>query len=115
MPKISINGMEIKFSGIGSDIKISNSTVNGKNKIYINGNEISQEICDEKIINITIEGNVNQLTSENGDIEVKGDVEQLDLINGNIKANNITHAKTMNGNIQASKIENAKSVNGNIY
>ncbi len=110
MPTISINGKTISFSGSGS-INISG------NKITVGGVDISDlSTVDEKVINITIEGSVEDLSVENGEVEVKGDVRELNSKNGNIQCGNVEgNVESKNGNISCGRVAgNVHSKNGNI-
>lgn len=70
--KITINGKEFNFLKGKIDIKNKN--------IYVDGKKIDNPLENSCVVNIYVEGNVNNIDC-NGHIEIKGDV------NGNIDSN----------------------------
>jgi hypothetical protein len=69
--KVTINGHEMNFSGSGSI-----SVVNG-NTVVINGQTISGEFMESKVIDIYVEGNVQHIEST-GSVAVNGNVDRVD-------------------------------------
>ena len=105
---ITING--VKISGSGSDVTINN------NKIIIDGKDVTP---DAKEINISIIGNVQTLEIENTcKIDISGDVKEISSYNGNVNiGGNVSgNCQSHNGNIRCKNIQgSAKTKNGNIY
>lgn len=104
---ITINGKTYK----GNNLQISG------NQVLIDGKRVDQQE-DEKVINITVEGNIDTLdvdycdkleitgdcgsvTSKNGNIQVKGNVNgDVTNKNGNIVCRNVAgDAETKNGDV----------------
>ena len=119
---ISINGNNI----VGNNI-----TVIG-NKVYVDGKELT-EYSDSKTVNINIvgdvdsieggnniviTGNVREVNSYSGDIEVKGNVEgSVESRSGdiNISENVGGNVETVSGDVRAKAINgNVKTVSGDI-
>lgn len=101
---ININGKQ--YSG-------NNITISG-NKVIIDGNDVTPK---EKEINITVNGNLENLNSDVCDsITVNGEVGTLDNVNGDIKCGNVKgHVTTVNGDVEAGYVEGGVStVNGDI-
>ncbi|MCP4588377.1 hypothetical protein [Pseudoalteromonas sp.] len=94
MNKITINGKTITHSGRGS-VCISN------NKITIGGVDIEDlDTIEEKTVNIVIEGNVENIMTEDADITVNGTAGAATTKNGNITCGDVSgDATTKNGNI----------------
>lgn len=68
--KVTINGHEINFSGSG------NISINGNNMI-INGQTINGEFVEGKLIDIYVEGNVDNIETT-GSVSVNGNVNRVD-------------------------------------
>lgn len=124
MNRVTINGKTITSSG-------SISIINGK--VFIDGKE--QETGDEKVINISIEGNVEKLeapgcgtitvsgnagtiSTTSGDVEVGGDVSNgINSTSGDIEVEgNVSgNVSTTSGNIKCKNVAgNANTMSGNI-
>ena len=105
---IIINGR--KFSG-------SNVTVAG-GKIIIDGKEQNASDYEEKIINIVIDADVNEVSSDCGNITVNGTVNKnVKTVNGSIDISGDVggDVKTTNGDVQCLNISgDVDTVNGNI-
>lgn len=107
---IKINGKIINVSSVSGDIVIGD-------KIVINGKTITNfDDYEEKVINITIEGSVDNLTTGNGDVEVKGDVKRVKTTNGTVVCYDVNgDIKTTNGNINCGNVSgDIDTVNGNV-
>lgn len=93
MAQITINGK----SYVGNSISIS------KNQIIINGTNIVE---DSKIINISIEGNVDSLNVDACEkVVVQGFVNSLSTMSGDVECMNVNKdVKTMSGNVECGDI-----------
>lgn len=101
MASILINGQNYQFED-NSNINIS------ANKIIVNGIEITDyNKTQVPILNITVNGPVNNITSELS-INIKGDVS------GSIKAGNSINCNDVNGDVKAGNSISCKKVSGNI-
>ena len=85
----------------GNNISINNGVV------IINGKEIKS---DEKIVNIKIEGNIENLTVNACDkLNVSGNVYTLESISGDVNCGDVTgNVRTVSGDVCC------KQVNGNV-
>lgn len=113
MSQIIINGK----SYIGSSISINN------NRISINGTQINE---DSKVINITVEGDINLLDVDYcAKIVVNGSVTKLKTTSGDVECGNVTQSvETTSGDIECGDIGGdvnttsgdvkAKNINGNV-
>jgi len=93
MAQIIINGK----SYVGSSVSINN------NKIVINGNEINDS---SKVINITIEGNVETVAVDYCEkIVVNGFVNKLSTTSGDVECGNVNQSvKTVSGDIECGNV-----------
>jgi len=112
--KIIINGKSYE------NINISNVSI-GNNNIIIggdfkNGEKISLNEFSEKQITIIVEGNVESLKVEVGNVIVKGNAGTINHSTGNIDCNDVLgNITNITGNIKANSIKgNASTVNGSI-
>lgn len=108
------------------------SVVNGK--VYVNGKPFAdtESFC-EKVINITIRGNVNSVENGSGQITVEGDAKNVKTSSGDIKINGSVsgdvstasgdvecgavggNVKTMSGDVKCGPVQGtAKSMSGDI-
>ncbi len=88
------------------------------NKVYVDG-KLYEDFSEnkEKNIKITIEGDIQTVKLDCGDITVHGNANSVTNVNGDIKINGDVagNVKTTNGDISAHSINgDAKSVNGDI-
>ena len=106
MATININGVTYT----GNSIRYSNG------KVIIDGKTVDGS--NMPIINIKVEGNINQLEVDNAEeITVIGNVTAIETTNGNVKVNGniLENATSINGNINATTIMGkATTKNGNI-
>lgn len=102
---IIING--VSYSG--SDFSMS---VNGN--LVIDGNSVTT--INEKVINISIDSDVEELSTTNGDVSVCGSVSEIKTTNGDVDVHgDVNDVKTTNGNVLAKTINGkVKTVNGSI-
>ena len=110
MNKITVNGKTIKHSGNGS-VCISNG------KVTIDGVDVEDlDAIDEKVINIVIEGNVENLHTDDADITVNGSVHMASTKNGNITCGDVIgDVETKNGNVMCGIVGgDVTTKNGNI-
>ncbi len=108
MNRVTINGKTITSSG-------SISIINGK--VYIDGKE--QETGDEKVINISIEGNVEKLEAPGcGTITVSGNAGTVSTTSGDVEIGGDVHSgvSSTSGNIEVegNVSGNLSSTSGNI-
>lgn len=109
---VTINGVEVSES-FG---EIKSVVQNGK-KVMVNGVDISNMFGDSLNITLNIEGNVDNVKLDNGDININGNVtNNVENCNGNIKCGDVGGSVTnKNGDIKAVNINGAVSnKNGNI-
>lgn len=85
-------------------------------KVTIDGVEQAAGIATDQPINVHIDGNVERVTTANGDVTVEGDAGYVETTNGNVKARRVSGSvKTVNGNVTADTIGGGvKTVNGDI-
>lgn len=106
-----------------STIGNGNIIINGKhyqgNVKIVDGKIITDnETIDinEKIINITVEGNVDKIETEIGNITVNGNAHSISTVNGDVDVTqDVGNVSTVNGNVTAQNITNATTINGNIH
>lgn len=101
----------------GNNLVIRHDKVGGKTITIVNGVDVTNEISDEKEINIFVTGDIESCDVDIGNVSVTGNVNEVKTRNGNIKVGNdvLGDAKTTNGNISANVIKgSAKTTNGNI-
>lgn len=93
MSQIIINGK----SYTGSSISINN------NRIIINGNQINE---DSKVINITIDGNIDSLDVDYCEkVVVNGFVNKLSTTSGDVECGNVNQTvKTVSGDIECGNV-----------
>jgi len=113
MSVIVINGV----SYTGNSVSISN------NKIVINGKEVKD---DSKVINITIDGNVDSLNVDNCvKVVVNGFVNDLNTMSGDVECGNVNkNVRSSSGDIECGNVGGdvstssgdikAKGINGNV-
>ena len=103
---ISINGKTYKGNNV--------SVINGQ--VYIDG--VKKVASEEKVINITIEGDINELKVDVCDkLEVTGNCHTVNSTNGNIqvKGNVSGDVTNKNGNIICKEVGgDATTKNGNV-
>ncbi len=101
MNTITINGVTITQNHTGNGDNINgNVVVVGNGRVIIDGVDCTGQLPNERIINIVVNGNCQQVKNENGSIEISGNVANASTVNGKI---------TVGGDCQ-----NANSVNGKI-
>lgn len=102
---ITINGVSYR----GSDI-----SMDGSGNLVIDGKTITQ--IQEKVINVVVNSNVEELSTTNGDVTVNGCVGDISTTNGGIDIDgDVKDVSTTNGNVSANTIHGkVKTVNGNI-
>lgn len=95
MSSININGK----SYVGRSVVVTN------NRVIINGVDVTAD-HDSKTINISIEGDVDELNVDNCDkITVKGNVKNLQSSSGDIECNDVTGSiQTSSGDIECGTV-----------
>ena len=106
------------FNSISNSIQISGNNITRiGNKLIIDGQEIDLN-KPQQIINITINGNVENLdVPVLGTVNIQGDCKSVDITNGsiNIQGSVSCDVKTVNGSIKANSIlGKCSTVNGSI-
>lgn len=107
--KTQINGRYINLTGQSVSI-----TDNG---IYVNGKPIEQfDESQVPVLKIEITGNVENLTTENGEVTVNGRVGTVVSKNGNVNCQTVEgNVESKNGNVMCAKIMgDCDTKNGNI-
>lgn len=97
-------------------------TINGrtyKGSIRIENNKIisndGTSTIDDKVINVTVNGNVDSIETITGTVAVTGNVTQAKTASGDITiSGDTTNATTMSGDISAKKIDSATSMSGDV-
>lgn len=110
MSKITVNGKTIKHSGKGS-VCISNG------KVTIGGVDVEYlDAIDEKVINIVVEGDIENLHTDDADVTVNGSANMVSTKNGNITCNDVIgDVETKNGNVMCGIVGgDVTTKNGNI-
>lgn len=113
----------VQISGKNNSITINGKTYTGSNiiisdgEVFIDGVKQEDSVNPEdKIINITVEGNVETVKSVSGDITVHGSAKFVQTTSGDIDIDSsVEYARTVSGDITAKSITHASSVSGNIY
>ena len=106
------------FNGSSNSIQINGNTITRVgNKLIVDGQEINLD-KPQQIINITINGNVENLdVPVLGTVNIQGDCESVEVTNGsiNIQGNVSGDVQTVNGSIKANSIlGKCSTVNGSI-
>lgn len=107
--KTQINGRYINLTGQNVSI-----TDNG---IYVNGKPIEEfDESQVPVLRIEITGNVESLTTENGEVTVNGRVGTVVSKNGNVNCQTVEgNVESKNGNVMCGKIMgDCDTKNGNI-
>jgi hypothetical protein len=104
-----------------SSITINNSSFSGKNVSIINGvvtiDGQIQQIPDEKIITISVIGNLESLhVGSCKELIITGDVERVDTQSGSVKCNNVKgNVKTLSGSVSCSNVSgDVETMSGNV-
>lgn len=108
--KTKINGRYINLTGQSVSI-----TDNG---IYVNGKPIEEfDESQVPVLKIEITGNIESLTTENGEVTVNGRVGSVVSKNGNIECQTVEgNAESKNGNIFVTTCHgDCDTKNGNIF
>lgn len=103
---ITING--VNYSG-------TNIIMDGNGNLIIDGESVMQ--IQEKVVNVNIEGDVDEVSTTNGGVTVEGAVGSVETTNGDIDIDGdvAKDVRTTNGNVIARVIHGSvKTVNGNI-
>ena len=111
MGKVVVNG-RVYNTPDGASVSVIN------NKVYVDG-KLYEDFSEnkEKNIKITIEGDIQAVKVDCGDITVHGNANSVTGVNGDIKINGDVagNVKTTNGDISAHSIQgDAKTISGDI-
>ena len=113
--KMTING-KTRVNGRYVNLTGQNITITD-NGIYVNGKPIEQfDESQVPVLRIEITGNVESLTTENGEVTVNGRVGTVVSKNGNVECQTVEgNVESKNGNVMCGKIMgDCDTKNGNI-
>ncbi len=114
--KVIIHG-KIRAKGRYVNLQGQNVSITD-NGIYVNGKPI-EEFDDSQVpvLKIEITGNVERLTTENGDVTVNGRVGTVVSKNGNVECQTVDgNVESMNGNVSVTTCHgDCDTQNGNIF
>ena len=112
------------FFSTGSTVQINGQTFSGGdvsvigNKVIIDGKEVNYDKASSGTLNIIVQGNCGDITSENGNITVNQNTNNVESKNGtiNVKGSVGGSVENKNGNIkvQGNVQGNCTTKNGNI-
>jgi len=110
--KTRINGRYVNLTG-------QNITITDKG-MFVNGKSIEEFAENESqvpVLKIEITGNVENLTTENGEVTVNGRVGTIVSKNGNIDCQTVEgNVESKNGNISVTTCHgDCETMNGNIF
>lgn len=120
---VSSNGSITQISSGNSTVQINGKTYKGNNvkiigdKVIIDG--VSQEVTlSGPTVEVIVQGNCGDITTENGTINVKGTSKEVKTHNGQVTVGGdiLGSIKTHNGNVsvKGSIAGNCRTHNGNI-
>lgn len=112
--------MNLSFHGNG-DIVINGQSYSGNN-VTIQGGVVTVdgvrqgESLKEKILNITINGRVDNLTTTSGNVTVNGSCDEIETVSGSISCGEVNGSvETVSGSVKAEVIHgNVRTVSGSI-
>lgn len=113
--KVTING-KTKINGRYINLTGQNVSITD-NGIYVNGKPIEEfDESQVPVLRIEITGNVESLTTENGEVTVNGRVGTVVSKNGNVNCQTVEgNVESKNGNVMCGKIMgDCDTKNGNI-
>lgn len=99
MSKMNFNGGVIingqRITGSVRNVEVKN------NKVFIDGEPLDTSGYKEKVLNIVVEGTVESVKTDNGDITVNGNSGSVATANGDVKVHgNVTGSvSTMSGDV----------------
>lgn len=109
---LGVSGASVTINGVtyaGSNVEIDSL-----NNVWIDGEKVSG-VDNDMPITITIEGNVESVSTVRGSIHVTGDVENVASTTGDIDiTGNVEHASATSGDITADTIIDAHTTTGDI-
>jgi hypothetical protein len=112
MQSCFVNGKRYVFAD-GASISIINDKVYCNGKVVIDTNDIK-----DKVINITIKGNVEKASTGSGSLEIKGDVCTVQSASGNISiVGNVSgDVTTSSGDVKCGDVlnGNVKTMSGDV-
>lgn len=112
-----INHIGGEFSCNGKTYKNINGTIEiNDNGVFVNGKPI-EEWEEAPVMKLVINGNVESIETENGDVEVNGSVGTVASKNGNVRCNDVNgNVESKNGNVKilGKVMGDVTSKNGNI-
>lgn len=113
--KMTING-KTRVNGRYVNLTGQNITITD-NGIYVNGKPIEEfDESQVPVLRIEITGNVESLTTENGEVTVNGRIGTVVSKNGNVNCQTVEgNVESKNGNVMCGKIMgDCDTKNGNI-
>lgn len=116
MSKMNFNGGVIingqRITGSVRNVEVKN------NKVFIDGEPLDTSGYTEKVLNIVVEGTVESVKTDNGDITVNGESGTVSTVNGDVKVRgNVSGSvSTVSGdvNVKGGVAGNASTVSGDI-
>lgn len=108
---------EVTTSG---NININGINYNGTSFSIINGRFVIDDVEQSqdlgRVITISINGNVDNLTTASGNVVVTGNVGNLSTVSGTVSCRDVTSdVKTVSGNVRCESVAgNVKTVSGDI-
>lgn len=116
MSKMNFNGGVIingqRITGSVRNVEVKN------NKVFIDGEPLGTSGYTEKVLNIVVEGTVESVKTDNGDITVNGESGTVSTVNGDVKVRgNVSGSvSTVSGdvNVKGGVAGNASTVSGDI-
>lgn len=101
---IVVNGKRIEVNG--NDVSIKNG------EVFVDGKKVSEKATSE--LSIKIEGTIQNLTIDNGDVEVKGAILGDVDCGGSVKAETITGSIDCGGSVQCGNVGGSIDCGGSV-
>lgn len=113
MSTFTINGKTFVMDDRIGSINVDNG------QVFVNGRTLDiSEFSSAPVINIVVEGPVNSVSTQSGDVTVKGDLGTAKTMSGNVKVDGDVKgdASTMSGDVRVagSIAGKVKTVSGDI-
>jgi DUF4097 and DUF4098 domain-containing protein YvlB len=113
MSTFIINGKTFVTEGNADSISVNNG------QVFLNGRTFDMgEFASAPVINIVVEGSVNSVSTQSGDVTVKGDLGTAKTMSGNIEVDGAVKGdvSTMSGDVRVagSIAGKVKTVSGDI-
>jgi hypothetical protein len=108
--KITVNGVTIEGDFEGKVVSIRNGT------LTVDGQSI--DLPDQKVINVTITGDVNEIDNDTGDVSVTGNVNVVGTKTGDVRVEGSVggSVETKTGDVRCGAVTgNVRTTTGDIY